>query len=319
MPQYGESIMKLQEPLRSIAIHILQDSGGQLQIGGWRSNQTQARLYYNYTHHIGGQAKAARPGHSHHETGNAIDIMGDQNLANQLATKYGLRRTVSGESWHYELGGGVPGPDGQRVSDPFTFDLGNAQALNPQDVLANRLHAVLRTIGMDGIGQSNGLLTTPSDSTMTPPELNLPDMSDLVGFQQAQNMRHAREQGRIGNMGTKSDPFSFYSSANPPASNSAGMLQQYAKSLFKQFGWDTGQLPALITLWNKESGWNPHAQNPHSTAYGIAQFLNGTWAGTGIQKTSDPAQQIQAGLHYIAARYGSPSQALAFHLRHNWY
>jgi hypothetical protein len=29
--------------------------------------------------------------------------------------------------------------------------------------------------------------------------------------------------------------------------------------------------------------------------------------------------QIQAGLEYIAGRYGNPREALNFHLGHNWY
>ena len=48
-----------------------------------------------------------------------------------------------------------------------------------------------------------------------------------------------------------------------------------------------------------------------STAYGIAQFLDSTWAGTGIAKTSDGYRQIDAGLIYIENRYGSPCSAWA--------
>jgi hypothetical protein len=63
----------------------------------------------------------------------------------------------------------------------------------------------------------------------------------------------------------------------------------------------------------------PTAQNPTSTAYGIAQFLNGTWGSTGIAKTSDPFKQIDAGLVYIEERYGSPCAAWDFHQANNWY
>jgi hypothetical protein len=95
----------------------------------------------------------------------------------------------------------------------------------------------------------------------------------------------------------------------------------YARSRLAQFGWSESELPALIELWDRESGWNPTAQNPRSTAFGIAQFLNGTWSGVGASKTSDPYAQIDAGLSYIAGRkqLGSPSGALRFHDRNNWY
>lgn len=77
--------------------------------------------------------------------------------------------------------------------------------------------------------------------------------------------------------------------------------------------------PAFITLINKESGWRPNAQNPTSTAYGLFQFLDATWGGYGVAKTSDPYGQAIAGFRYIKARYGTPEAALAFHNSHNWY
>lgn len=93
-----------------------------------------------------------------------------------------------------------------------------------------------------------------------------------------------------------------------------------AQKVAERYGWGSGpQWDALSALVQKESSWNPNAQNPTSTAYGLFQFLNGTWAQTGIGKTSDPALQTEAGLRYIKGRYGTPSGALAFHNRNNWY
>lgn len=83
-------------------------------------------------------------------------------------------------------------------------------------------------------------------------------------------------------------------------------------------GW-AFQWAALDALVMSESGWNNNAQNPTSTAYGIGQFLNSTWAGVGYRKTSDPRTQILAMLDYIAQRYGSPNAAWAFKRSHNWY
>ena len=79
------------------------------------------------------------------------------------------------------------------------------------------------------------------------------------------------------------------------------------------------QFSCLEKLWGKESGWNPNAQNPSSTAYGIPQFLNSTWASTGIAKTSDGYRQIDAGLIYIDSRYGSPCGAWAHSQSTGWY
>ncbi|MGY1730960.1 transglycosylase SLT domain-containing protein [Geodermatophilus sp. SYSU D01045] len=79
------------------------------------------------------------------------------------------------------------------------------------------------------------------------------------------------------------------------------------------------QFSCLEKLWGKESGWNPNAQNPTSTAYGIPQFLNSTWASTGIAKTSDGYRQIDAGLIYIEQRYGSACDAWAHSQATGWY
>jgi hypothetical protein len=79
------------------------------------------------------------------------------------------------------------------------------------------------------------------------------------------------------------------------------------------------QFSCLESLWGKESGWNPNAQNPSSTAYGIPQFLDSTWAGTGIAKTSDGYRQIDAGLIYIENRFGSPCAAWGHSQAKGWY
>jgi hypothetical protein len=77
-----------------------------------------------------------------------------------------------------------------------------------------------------------------------------------------------------------------------------------------RYGWGSGgQWNALSRLITGESGWNPNAQNPTSTAYGLFQFLNSTWAGTGFAKSSSPAVQAAAGMVYIRSRYGSPAAA----------
>jgi hypothetical protein len=61
----------------------------------------------------------------------------------------------------------------------------------------------------------------------------------------------------------------------------------------------------LETLWDKESRWDPRADNPKSTAYGIPQLLK--------LKATDPYVQIDLGLKYIKARHLTPCKALAFH------
>ena len=76
---------------------------------------------------------------------------------------------------------------------------------------------------------------------------------------------------------------------------------------------------AFEYLVHKESSWRPEAQNPKSTAYGLMQFLDSTWATVGCEKTSDPKKQIDCGIDYIIDRYGTPTKAKVFHNQNNWY
>lgn len=86
------------------------------------------------------------------------------------------------------------------------------------------------------------------------------------------------------------------------------------------YGWGSGvQWTDLVAVINRESGFNNTAQNPHSTAYGMFQFLDSTWGAYGATKTSDPHAQAVAGLRYISQRYGSPAGAYAHEQQFGWY
>lgn len=108
-------------------------------------------------------------------------------------------------------------------------------------------------------------------------------------------------------------------SAHSPA---AAANQATARLLAASLGhpdWAVGaQWAAWVSLWNQESGWRSDAQNPGSTAYGIAQFLDTTWAPYG-PKTSNPQLQIAYGIRYIADRYGSPAKAWEHEQSYGWY
>jgi len=99
-----------------------------------------------------------------------------------------------------------------------------------------------------------------------------------------------------------------------------GPVRAQVQAAAARFGWQGDpQWAAIDRLIQKESSWNPNAQNPTSTAYGLFQFLNSTWGSVGGTKTSNPGLQAQYGLQYVKNRYGTPTSALAFHNRNNWY
>lgn len=95
-------------------------------------------------------------------------------------------------------------------------------------------------------------------------------------------------------------------------------IQQYAeRRVTEVFG--GGQWESFNQIVTNESHWNPNAQNRTSTAFGLGQFLNQTWAGTGIAKTSDPKQQIEAMLIYVKNRYSTPQRAWSHWVKYHWY
>lgn len=82
----------------------------------------------------------------------------------------------------------------------------------------------------------------------------------------------------------------------------------------------SAEFSCLLSLWERESGWNPHAQNPSSGAYGIPQALPGSkMASAGADWQTNPRTQISWGLGYIEGRYGSPCGAWSFFQSNNWY
>lgn len=135
--------------------------------------------------------------------------------------------------------------------------------------------------------------------------------AQLSGIQQKANVS--------GNAGSAAAQAAANAVGGPATANEAAN-KKLGQSLAQAYGWGTGQQwTALNNLVMSESGWNNTAQNPTSTAYGIGQFLDSTWASVGGQKTSNPTAQINYMLAYILGKYGTPVAAWNFHLANNWY
>lgn len=85
-------------------------------------------------------------------------------------------------------------------------------------------------------------------------------------------------------------------------------------------GWDMNEVGCLISLWDKESGWDESAYNSGSGAYGIPQSLPGDkMAANGDDWETNPATQIAWGLDYIDGRYGNPCGAWSHSESNGWY
>lgn len=101
---------------------------------------------------------------------------------------------------------------------------------------------------------------------------------------------------------------------------SAGEAQATARSILGGYGWGDDQFSCLVSLWDRESGWNYQAYNSSSGATGIPQALPGSkMASAGADWQTNPATQVSWGLGYIAGRYGAPCGAWAHSESVGWY
>jgi hypothetical protein len=93
-----------------------------------------------------------------------------------------------------------------------------------------------------------------------------------------------------------------------------------AKALLPVYGFDSSQFSCLDDLYMRESGWNVHADNPTSSAYGIPQALPGSkMASAGADWENNAETQIRWGLQYIKDSYGTPCGAMAHENAAGWY
>ena len=106
----------------------------------------------------------------------------------------------------------------------------------------------------------------------------------------------------------------------PAVTGTKAEYQAYAYSQFSRYGWNETDYNNLITLWNRESGWNPNAHNSYSGAHGIAQALPASkMASYGADYMTSYVTQINWGFDYISNRYGNPTNALNNLQTKGWY
>lgn len=103
---------------------------------------------------------------------------------------------------------------------------------------------------------------------------------------------------------------------NPPVDSARADVpityQEFAAQTGKVlYGWNDYQFECLDFIWTKESHWNPKADNPNSSAYGIAQMLG--------EDSRNAFVQISNGLRYIEHRYDTPCNAMKFWKRNYYY
>ncbi|TQJ31284.1 lytic transglycosylase domain-containing protein [Microbacterium sp. SLBN-146] len=115
-------------------------------------------------------------------------------------------------------------------------------------------------------------------------------------------------------------PNPVYATGGTAGDNSPAGAQASARAMLPEYGWGDDQFACLVSLWNKESGWNYQAYNRSSGATGIPQALPGSkMASAGGDWQTNAATQVRWGLGYIAGRYGSPCGAWSHSQSVGWY
>lgn len=137
---------------------------------------------------------------------------------------------------------------------------------------------------------------------------------------EAQARREAEAAAAAAQKAKSSAPAPVFASGGSGGDNSPAGAQASARAMLGNHGWGDDQFSCLVSLWNKESGWNYQAYNRSSGAYGIPQALPGSKMATaGADWQSNAATQVAWGLGYISGRYGSPCGAWSHSQSVGWY
>ena len=95
--------------------------------------------------------------------------------------------------------------------------------------------------------------------------------------------------------------------------------KSYAKEKCNGENWSEADYNNLVSLWEKESGWNVTAGN-RSGAYGIPQACpDSKMKAYGEDYLTNYKTQINWGIDYIKGRYENPTKAWNHFKQKNWY
>lgn len=179
-------------------------------------------------------------------------------------------------------------------------------------------------VGTTGVAVAGGLLGQSPDATPVAAEINLSGVTSLNGADMERDPVVSRSDQRDAVSSAKTAPLAATDSVANGYTRTEDIREldprSIGRALLSDFGWSSDQFGCLDSLWTKESGWDVHADNPSSSAYGIAQALPGSkMSSVGSDWATNPVTQITWGLGYIQDRYGSPCSAWGHSQSYNWY
>ena len=248
-----------------------------------------------------------------HQSGRIVKN-GDAVSGNQIIGYVGDTGNVTGPHLHLELRVGGRPVDPMRVLTGGSRGIGEPEGPDER----SRLEKILGGLGK-AAGAVRDAVASPLNWLKGKVEGPLGDMKNKFGDNWLTQGLAKLPEKFYGALVNRIKGIIGADGNGPGSTMPVGDLQRMVADMAKsKYGWQGSQWDALSWLVSHESSWNPNAQNPTSSAYGLFQFLDGTWGPYG-SKTSDPAKQAQYGLEYIKGRYGSPAKAKAFWEANHWY
>lgn len=165
---------------------------------------------------------------------------------------------------------------------------------------ARRLLAGAAAMAALGAGCLAGSLAVagPVDEAAAAP-VSIADLAEAGAQEYGTTLVSGQAADRGGDLGV--------TSVNPRDKNA---LKAIAAEMIGAYGWGAAEMQCLDLLWEKESNWNPFAENAESGAYGIPQSWPAEKLATaGADWRTNPVTQMRWGMDYIKAVYGSPCTA----------
>lgn len=164
----------------------------------------------------------------------------------------------------------------------------------------------------DAIGEDVGAaLSSAEDLPETPAGLVAEERARQPSRSDRRTLSDRKDLGLAEESGGQDTAVEDLSTADP---------RSIARSLMEEHGLSVSEFGCLDALWMSESDWDPTADNPTSSAYGIPQALTGgTHDNLPADYTTNPVSQIEWGLWYIKNSYGSACAAWEFKQANNWY
>jgi hypothetical protein len=131
----GDAFLAMQKAADAAGVKLVINSG-------FRTMAEQQHLYSCYQHgNCNNGNLAAKPGYSNHQSGRALDLSTSPWLVKNAA-RFGFKRTVPSEAWHYEFFGADPGgpcdgtpPDAPPNADPPSMNAGGGSGGGGGDTL----------------------------------------------------------------------------------------------------------------------------------------------------------------------------------------